>query len=93
LVAKRLELPRELAPRAARVALLLDPSNVGLGGRTEKEVKAAARALGLQIQTLNATSSREIVFRAVTFGLTPSGPPREGMEHFTERAPNPASST
>jgi putative ABC transport system substrate-binding protein len=60
LVAKRLELPRELAPRAARVALLLDPSNVGLGGRTEKEVKAAARALGLQIQILNATSSREI---------------------------------
>jgi len=57
LVAKRLELLRELVPRAARVAVLIDPSNVG---RTEKEVEAAARALGLQIQTLNATNSREI---------------------------------
>jgi putative tryptophan/tyrosine transport system substrate-binding protein len=58
LVAKRLELLRELVPRAARVAVLVNPSN--LGERTEKEVEAAARALGLQIQILNATSSREI---------------------------------
>jgi putative tryptophan/tyrosine transport system substrate-binding protein len=60
LVPKRLELLRELLPKAARVALLVDPSNVGQGERTEKEVQAAARSLGLQIQTLNATSSREI---------------------------------
>jgi ABC-type uncharacterized transport system substrate-binding protein len=60
LVPKRLELLRELLPKAARVALLVDPSNVGQGERTEKEVQAAARILGLQIQTLNATSSREI---------------------------------
>jgi ABC-type uncharacterized transport system substrate-binding protein len=60
LVAKRLELLRELVPRAARVAVLVNPSNVDSGERTEKEVKAAARALGLQIHILNATSSREI---------------------------------
>jgi putative tryptophan/tyrosine transport system substrate-binding protein len=36
------------------------PSNVDSGERTEKEVEAAARALGLQIHILNATSSREI---------------------------------
>jgi ABC-type uncharacterized transport system substrate-binding protein len=58
LVAKRLELLRELVPRAARVAVLIDPSNVA--DRTEKEIEPAARALGLQIQILNATNSREI---------------------------------
>ena len=59
LVAKRLELLRELVPRAARVAVLIDPSIVE-SERAQKEVEAAARALGLQIQVLNATNSREI---------------------------------
>ena len=60
LVAKRLELLRELVPRAARVAVLIDPSIVASSERAQKEVEAAARALGLQIQVLNATNSREI---------------------------------
>jgi ABC-type uncharacterized transport system substrate-binding protein len=59
LVAKRLELLHELVPRAARVAVLVNPS-VGWSDRAEKELEAGARALGLQIQILNATSSREI---------------------------------
>ena len=60
-MAKRLELLHELVPRAARVAVLVNPSNVGVWSeRMEKEVEAAARSLGLQIQILNATSSREI---------------------------------
>src|SRR5262249_19339867 len=50
LVAKRLELLRELVPRAARVAVLIDPSIVGPSERARKEVETAARALGLQIQ-------------------------------------------
>jgi putative tryptophan/tyrosine transport system substrate-binding protein len=61
LVAKRLELLRELVPRAARVAVLVNPAQPDIGReRAEKEVEAAARALGLQIQILNATSSGEI---------------------------------
>jgi putative ABC transport system substrate-binding protein len=60
LVAKRLELLRELVPRAARVAVLIDPSIVGSSERAQKEVEAAARALGLQIRILNAINSREI---------------------------------
>jgi putative ABC transport system substrate-binding protein len=60
LVAKRLELLRELVPRAARVGVLIDPSIVGSSERAQKEIEAAARALGLQIQILNATNSREI---------------------------------
>ena len=59
-VAKRLELLRELVPRAAHVAVLIDPSIAGSSERAQKEVEAAARALGLQIQILNATNSREI---------------------------------
>jgi ABC-type uncharacterized transport system substrate-binding protein len=59
LVAKRLELLHELVPRAARVAVLVNPS-VGWSDRAQKELEAGARALGLQIQILNATSSREI---------------------------------
>ena len=60
LVAKRLELLRELVPRASRVAVLVNPSNIASGERTQREVEAAARAIGLQIQILNASTSREI---------------------------------
>jgi putative ABC transport system substrate-binding protein len=60
LVAKRLELLRELVPGASRVAVLVNPANVASGGRTEREVEAAARAMGLQIQILNASTSGEI---------------------------------
>ena len=56
LVAKRLEPLRELVPRA----VLIDPSIVASSERAQKEVEAAARALGLQIQVLNANNSREI---------------------------------
>jgi putative ABC transport system substrate-binding protein len=57
---KRLGLLRELVPRATRVAVLFDPANTATTQTTLKDVEAAARALGLQIQILNATSSREI---------------------------------
>jgi ABC-type uncharacterized transport system substrate-binding protein len=60
LVAKRLELLRELVPAASRVAALVNPGNVASGERTASEVAAAARAMGLQIQILNARTSREI---------------------------------
>jgi putative ABC transport system substrate-binding protein len=60
LVAKRLELLRELVPGAARIAVLVDPANSTTTERTLRDVETAARAMGLQIQILNATSSREI---------------------------------
>jgi putative ABC transport system substrate-binding protein len=60
LVAKRLELLRELVPGASRVAVLVNPSNVSSGERTEKAVEAAARALGLQIQIFKASTNRDI---------------------------------
>jgi putative ABC transport system substrate-binding protein len=55
--AKRLALLHELVPKAVRVAVLLNPANVGTNLR---EVQEAARAIGLQIHVLNASTSREI---------------------------------
>jgi putative tryptophan/tyrosine transport system substrate-binding protein len=60
LVAKRLDLLRELVPRATRVGVLVNPTNVANTTTTLKDVEAAARAIGLQIQVLNASTSSEI---------------------------------
>jgi putative ABC transport system substrate-binding protein len=60
LAAKRLELLRELVPGAARVAVLVNPANATTAETTLREAEAAARAMGLQIQVLNASTSREI---------------------------------
>src|SRR5262249_22242982 len=58
--AKRLRLLHDLLPKAARVALLLNPANAGSTAATLREVQEAAPALGLQIQILNATTIGEI---------------------------------
>jgi len=60
LVAKRLELLRELVPKAARVAVLVNPTNTANTETTVIAVEAAGRAMGLQIQVLEASTSREI---------------------------------
>jgi putative ABC transport system substrate-binding protein len=60
LVAKRLELTRELVPGMAHVAVLVNPANALNSETTLRDAQAAARAIGLQIQVINAGSSREI---------------------------------
>ena len=60
LVAKRLELLREMLPRAAHIALLVNPSAATNTEATLREVNVAARAMGLQISVLHADTSREI---------------------------------
>ncbi len=60
IVAKRLGLLRELLPRATRVAVLLNPANVTNAQMTLQELEAAARAMALQIQIFNASTSSEI---------------------------------
>ena len=60
LTAKRLELLRELVPAAARVAVLVNPANATIAETTLRDVEAGARAIGMQIQVLNASTSREI---------------------------------
>src|SRR5215475_7011275 len=60
LAAKRLELLRELVPGGTRVAVLVDPTNVVITESTLRDVEAAARPVGLQIQVFKASNSLEI---------------------------------
>jgi ABC-type uncharacterized transport system substrate-binding protein len=60
LVAKRLELLHELVPRAARVAVLVNPTSATTTATTLRDVEAAAPVLGLQLKILNASTSGEI---------------------------------
>jgi putative ABC transport system substrate-binding protein len=60
LVPKRLELLRQLVPGAIRVAVLVSPANAALTEATLQGLEPAARTMGLQIQVLNADTSREI---------------------------------
>ena len=66
-MAKRLELLRELVPAATRVAVLVNPANAADTETMLRDVEAAARAMGLQIQVLNASTSREIDAAFATF--------------------------
>jgi putative tryptophan/tyrosine transport system substrate-binding protein len=60
IVAKRLGLLHELVPKAVRVAVLVNPANATTAEATLRDIPDAARALGLQIQVLNASTTREI---------------------------------
>ncbi len=66
-VAKRLELLRELVPAATRVAVLVNPTNGVDAETTVRDVAAAALTIGFQIQVLNASTSREIETAFATF--------------------------
>jgi putative ABC transport system substrate-binding protein len=57
--AKRLGLLHELVPKAVRAAVLVNP-NAGSAETTSRDVQEAARVIGLQIQILHASTSREI---------------------------------
>ena len=49
-----------MVPAAARVAVLVNPANAVTSESTVRDTAAAARAMGLQVQVLNADTSREI---------------------------------
>src|SRR5258707_5563578 len=57
--AKQLGLLHELLPKAARIGLLVNPTNANVEGVT-KDVTAAAATLGVQIDVVQASDSREI---------------------------------
>jgi len=68
LTAKRLELLHEMVPAAARVAVLVNPANTANAQITLREMEAAGRTMGLQLQIVNASSSREIDAAFAAFG-------------------------
>ena len=59
LVAKRLELVRELLPSATGIAVLISPSGPS-SEATLRDIEPAAHALGLRVQVFNASTPREI---------------------------------
>jgi len=59
-MAKRLGLLHDLVPKAIRIAVLINLANAPTAETTLRETSKAAHDLGLQIQILNASSSREI---------------------------------
>jgi putative ABC transport system substrate-binding protein len=64
LVAKRLELLRELVPGATHMAMLVTAASAET---TARDVEAVGRALGLQIQFFNVSTLREIDAAFATF--------------------------
>jgi putative tryptophan/tyrosine transport system substrate-binding protein len=56
---KRLELIREVMPKAASIAILLNPKNPQTATQLPEKTKAAT-ALGLELSVLNASSDAEI---------------------------------
>jgi putative tryptophan/tyrosine transport system substrate-binding protein len=66
LAAKRLELVRELVPAATRVVVLVNPTGPN-SESTLRDLQSAARAIGLEIQVFNASTSREINVAFATF--------------------------
>ena len=60
LYAKRVQLLRDLVPRAARIAALFNMSNPALPSQW-KEVEVAARSLGLQSQLLDVRKPEDLV--------------------------------
>jgi putative tryptophan/tyrosine transport system substrate-binding protein len=59
MAAKRLALLHELVPKAVRIAVLINPANIA-STESIREIPEAARAMGLQIQVLNASTRSEI---------------------------------
>jgi putative tryptophan/tyrosine transport system substrate-binding protein len=66
LTAKRLELLLGLVPAVARVAVLVNPAGPSTES-TLREVEPAARRMGVQINVLNTSTSREIDAAFATF--------------------------
>ena len=80
---KRLELRRELVPAATRVAVLVNPAEYRECREQRRETRRRLiRATGLQIQVLNASTSRE-----VNDGLRNSRPATGLMPLFSRSRP------
>jgi putative tryptophan/tyrosine transport system substrate-binding protein len=56
LVSKRLELLRELVPKATSVALLVNPTSPEIANSVSKELQSTARTLGLELHVLQASN-------------------------------------
>jgi putative ABC transport system substrate-binding protein len=56
---KRLELLHEMVPKATVIALLINPTSPNLAEAQARDLRTAARPLGLQIQVLHSSTERD----------------------------------
>ena len=71
LAAKQLEFLRELVPRLALVGVFVNPTNPTTTESTLRDAEPAARTMGVQIQVLRASTSRDINAAFATFAERP----------------------
>ena len=67
-LAKRLELLRQLVPNAVRVAVFVNPANPERAATQVRELEVAAGATGLQLRVYNTGSVRDINSAFAMFG-------------------------
>jgi putative tryptophan/tyrosine transport system substrate-binding protein len=60
ITAKRLGLLHDLVPKATRIAALVNPGNASSDEAAQRDLPEPARAIGLRVELLNASTSREI---------------------------------
>src|SRR5262249_12607925 len=65
---KRLGPLHDLVPKAVHIAVLVNPANASVAEATLRDIPEAARARGLQIRVLKASTSREIEAAFATLG-------------------------
>jgi len=74
-------------PAATTMALLVNPTSLALSERTTRDLQTAARALGLKIHVLHASTEREIDSAFATFAQLRAGGLVIGPDaFFTSRA-------
>ena len=66
-----MEFLRELVPRLALVAVFVNPTNPTTTESTLRDAEPAARTMGVQIQVLRASTSRDINTAFATFAERP----------------------
>jgi putative ABC transport system substrate-binding protein len=81
-IAKRLELLHQVVPAATSIALLVNPTNSVGADADARELQAAARALGLHLLILNASSDGEIDAAFATLVIERAGALVVGGDSF-----------
>jgi ABC-type uncharacterized transport system substrate-binding protein len=86
LEAKRLALLHELVPKAVRIAVLVNPANVPVTESALRGISNAARAIGLQIQVIEASARSEIeaAFATLVCAIAPT--PCTSLATYSSRA-------
>jgi putative ABC transport system substrate-binding protein len=81
LVSKRLEILRELVPKAGSIAFLVNPSNPTTETQIQN-IEEATRALGLKLHIYRATSEHELVAAFTEISQARAGPIVVGADSF-----------